>query len=109
MTSTVTDIASKFRPENFDPATTLAQLRRADKEINRVGRNPNDILPRLLEAGCEVTFTAHSCGAGVVLKMPDASLVHGYGVTPSHAMVDAYSEGGWLADLPAALVIAAEG
>lgn len=105
----VTDIASKFRQADFDPATTLAQVRRADEELARIGRDPNQILPRLLEAGCEVTFKPDSAGAEAVLKMPDGSLVHGYGVTPAHAVVDGYGAGGWIVDLPAVLADVAEG
>lgn len=104
---TVTDIASKMR-QAVDPDVTLATVRRADAEISRIGRSPNELLPRLLAAGCAVTFRADEDGTEAVVNMPDHSRVTGTGPSPVHALVDAYSEGAWLADFPAVLAAVAE-
>jgi hypothetical protein len=100
---TVTDIASKFRDAIPDPSVTLGTLERADAEISRIGHSPNELLPRLLDAGCVITFSADEDGTEASVMMPDKSFVKGHGPAPVYALVDAYSEGAWLADFPAVL------
>jgi hypothetical protein len=112
---TITDIATKFKAADIPPQTTLAQVQRADEEINRVAGQPNELLPRLLDAGCIVSFSADEEGTQASVFMPDQSFIKGTApagmapaYAPMYALVDAYRAGAWLADLPAALAIATE-
>lgn len=83
-------------------ADLLAWLTRADEELKRVAMRPNELLPRLLAAGCQVTFAQHEDGQRVTvdLTMPDGSHVTEAGANVVHALLEAYGSGGYLADLP---------
>jgi hypothetical protein len=94
------------QPDPHSRAATAEWLREADAEIRRVSASPNELLPRLLDAGCVITFSGTSGAAVARVTMPDGSKVEGTGSTLVNALVDAYATGAYLADLPAVLAAA---
>lgn len=108
--STVTDLNARRRKRPAPPPDIAGWTARADEEIRRTAASPNDVLNRLLAAGCKVAFVQ---GAGTddimaTVTMPDGSTVSETGVNPVAALVFAYGAGAWLADLPAVLAATGE-
>lgn len=104
--STVTSLDSRRRP---GPVPELGPwLARADAEVERTSRNPNDILTHLLAAGCKVSFGQDGPEVTAEVTMPDGSSVSDSGVNPVAALVLCYASGAWLADLPAVLAATGE-
>jgi hypothetical protein len=91
------------RPDPVDLAATADWLRAADAEIRRVSASPNELLDRLLDTGCVVTFSGPSSATVARVTLPDGSKVEGTGSAVSDALVDAYATGAYLADLPAVI------
>jgi len=91
------------QPDPHSRAATAEWLREAGAEIRRVSASPSGLLPRLLDAGCVVTFSGTSSAAVARVTLPNGSKVEGTGSAIVNALVDAYATGAYLADLPAVL------
>lgn len=105
----VTRLDDRRRPASA-PCSRVAVadwLRAADAEIWRISISPNELLPRLLDAGCVVTFSGPRGDTMARVTMPDGSRVEGTGTSAVDALVDVYATGAYLADLPAVLAAAA--
>ena len=104
----VTRLDDRRQPDPHSRAATAERLREAGAEIRRVSASPNGLLPRLLDAGCVVTFSGTSSAAVARVTLPDGSEVEGTGSAIVNALVDAYATGAYLADLPAVITATAE-
>lgn len=84
---------------------TADWLEAADAEVQRVASSPNEVLARLLAAGCRITFHQEDPNGSVTadVTLPDGSVVSETGINAVAALVFAYGAGAYLADLPAIL------
>lgn len=105
----VTVLAERRKNTPEDRRDLAEWLQAADAEVNRVSRNPNEMLDHLLAAGCKVAFMQEEDGPAIIAEvtMPDGSVIGDTGISAVAALSFAYSGGAWLADLPAALAATA--